>query len=73
MACRILGPHNSKTNSSTLTHSHPDPNPDSHNPNPNPDLNPDPDSTETLQTLNLDLLGKPLSYSTAKSGPDHLL
>jgi hypothetical protein len=74
MACRILGPHNSKTNSSTLTHSHPDPNPDSHNPNPDPNPDPDPyPDSETLQTLNLDLLGKPLSYSTAKSGPDRLL
>jgi hypothetical protein len=34
---------------------------------------PYPDSKETLHTLNLDLLGKPLPYSTAKSRPDRLL
>jgi hypothetical protein len=82
-ACRILGRNNSKTNSFTPTHPYPDSNPNSKNPNPNtdtnsdPDTNPNPDSypdiLETLQSLNLDLHGKPLSYSTAKSRPDRLL
>jgi hypothetical protein len=79
--CRILDRNNSKTNSSTPTHPYPDSNPNSKNPNPNPnpdtdtDPNPNPNSyIATLQqTLNLDLHGKPLSYSTAKSGPDRLL
>ncbi len=72
----------SKTNSSTSTNPYPDSNPNSHHPNPNPntpntdhntDPNTDPYPNETLHTLNLDLLGKPLSYSTAKSEPDRLL
>ncbi len=70
-----------ETNSSTPTHSYPDSNPNSQNPNPNTDTNSDPNTDpnpnsylETLhQTFNLDLYGKPLSYSTAKSGPDRLL
>jgi hypothetical protein len=78
----ILRRHNSKTNSSIPTHPYPDSNPNSKNPNPDtnsdPDTNPNPNSypniLETLQqTLNLDLHGKPLSYSTAKSGSDRLL
>jgi hypothetical protein len=74
-ACRNLGRNNSKTNSSTPTHPYPDSNPNSKNPNPNSDPDSNPISyLETLQqTLNLDLNGKPLSYSTAKSGPDRLL
>jgi hypothetical protein len=64
-----------------LTHTPPDSNPNSKNPNPDTDTNSDPDPNlnsypnilETLQqTLNLDLHGKPLSCSTAKSGPDLL-
>ncbi len=78
-AFRILRPNNSKTDSSTPTYPYPDSNPNSKHPNPNtnsnpdPDSNPYPDSKETLPTLNLDILGKPLSYPTAKSGPDRLL
>jgi hypothetical protein len=85
-AFRIITHRNAKTQSSTLQpqpefHPNPnsDPNPSSDpnsNPNPNPDSSPNPNPypdllQETLPTvLNLDSHGKPLSYSSAKSGPD---
>ena len=82
-AFRIITHPNAKTHSSTLQ---PQPNyRTSHNSNPNPNPNPNPDSPnnpdpnpnifqETLPTiLNQDLHGKPLSYSSAKAGPDRNL
>jgi hypothetical protein len=67
-----LSPYPDSNPNSTQPHHNSDSDPNS-NPNPDPDTNSDPDFSETLQTLNLDIHGKPLSYSTSKSSPDRHL
>ena len=80
-ALRLTPSRNTKTHSSTLqprSQSQPDPNLDTNqNPNPNSTQNPDHDTNPHPPlldpapiTLNLDQQGKPLSYKSAKSGPD---